>query len=749
MNKSLKYVLLAAAASVMFVILRGHRLGSFEGLNFNTDDQSKQSPDNLTVDISGVQSDDETREPSVEDKSKESSKPLSLQKRGEPPTAPQSVSQTQVMLDGELYKWSARAGEVPVIRKIPVGGDEKNAVEWVADSLIISTKTAQSLENILAVLGSAGVRAVHSLGAAQKLWKVTISPGSIEEFFAISEKIGASDIVESRDNNFVVKTGSFSNDPLLAMQYGIGDAKTSALVRSNGGGYALGPQSADAHLKADVAWDIKRDCSAIMVGVLDSGVDSSHPDLVQNLDLDLSRNFVSDAVLADDCTQPGISIPMGASSSIVPSKFVDENGHGTHVAGTIGAIGNNSIGVSGVCWKARIITLRAMNKCGRGTSDAIFAAIDFAAQNKIQVLNMSLGGNSNSASVSQGSLAYQMIDQYANSGGLVIAAAGNSNSDNSVNPVLPASINHPALVSVASHNAINVISGYSNYSNTDVHVAAPGEAILSTVPLALDSAAASFFRENAAGLDATAKFKESAMRFPEQGYDFKDGTSMASPHVAGVAALVWSMDPSKSNLEVKNLMLETADKVPDYTSKVVSGRRINLSRAIKAAEGLSLNLSQPTGNPVFASVSSGESVYVRVNDSQARVLEGGRLYLGSSEIGACSSFDATCVGRVPLSISSGTSLELSIKSGSETLPAGSIRVIGLSVSNGLFAPNEARFSCRVSADRNTIASFKAASFDACKNLCRMLVPAHLSGLGQCSFGDLTESIQSEACRASN
>lgn len=649
--------------------------------------------------------------------------------------------------DGKYYQWLAPQGIRPVIRMSESPTFPADAAEWLADSVILMTVDSETSESLMKQLASRGAQAVMAIGESRKLWQVSIRPTDSDDFFAIADLLSAAAGVKSIDYDFVFRAGVVSNDTLLPMQYGVGDAQTTGVVLTPDG-YSLVNQAAGANVNAITAWDTKRDCSAIRVAVLDSGIDATHPDLAENLDMTLSRNFVSNANLQDDCSQNSFSSPAGGDTSIDSTKIDDENGHGTHVAGTIGAVGNNGVGVAGVCWKAKIVTLRAMNKCGRGTNSAILAAIDYASKNSVRVMNMSLGGNTSAANIAPGGIGYQAIDAFANAGGLAVAAAGNSNSDNAANPVFPASVDHPALISVASHNALNEISNYSNFSNTKVHLAAPGEGVLSTMPQTITSNTPTFFKSNASSLPAVEKFKQAAQNFPDVGYDFKDGTSMAAPHVAGVAAVVWSMDPGRTNTEVKNLIYETSDLVPGFQSKVESGRRVNLGRAIAASEGFALRQGGAANSEANSAVVGGsEPVYVQMNPENVAQLKSAKLFLGATEIGTCSEFDGTCVGRVPGATNGGSSEALSIQSGSGTMTIGFLKTVQLSQANGLFSPNSARFSCRVQNGSKTLASFKVKSTTVCKNLCRMLAPRQSAELSSCLFGDKSESLTLEACDA--
>ncbi|MCL1819486.1 MAG: S8 family serine peptidase [Oscillospiraceae bacterium] len=217
----------------------------------------------------------------------------------------------------------------------------------------------------------------------------------------------------------------------------------------------------------------------------------------------------------------------------------DYTGHGTHVAGTIGAVGNNFIGVTGVSWVVRLASL----KIGGNVFDmaAAINAIDYANRNRIQIINSSWGSRFFSSSLKYA------IDNYD---GLLVVSAGNNGSNNDIMPVYPSSYDSENIISVAAADQNDNLASFSNYGEISVDIAAPGTDILST---ALGS-----------------------------GYTYMSGTSMAAPHVAGAAALLKGYRPELTALEIKDIILSNADKKAQYLGKVLTGGTINISRMFEA-----------------------------------------------------------------------------------------------------------------------------------------------------------------------
>lgn len=653
---------------------------------------------------------------------------------------------------GVQYQWRGGAGIRPMIR-YSVGGSSGsgNEPEWFADSMIANTASPESLERLQKALLPLGVIRVESLGSVNTDWQLYVSPENAEEYLELKEKIRSSGHFSSVDHDLIMKNGNLTNDQFISLQYSLGNAKTGAIVRAPTGGYVGVNQVENSNTRASAAWETKRDCSTVRVGVIDSGIEFTHPDLASNINTNLSRNFVPESVLQMNCTTR--TVPNNVPNTVDAAKFGDENGHGTHVAGTIGAIGNNSVGVAGVCWKAEIVSLRAMNSCGAGSTASILAALQYAAANNIRVVNMSLGGNATAADIAPGSTYYNAIDRVTQAGGLVIAAAGNERVNISTNLVVPASINNPGVITVASHNAANAISPFSNFSNTAVHISAPGEGILSTFPMSRTPTLALSLRQNASTFNVEEKFKIAAALIPNNGYNFLDGTSMAAPHVAGVVALVWSLDPSRSAQAIKNIVLGTADTVSGFSGQVIGGRRVNLQRAVGSIGGYALGVDQAGGVSQFeASVAKGEPVLIKFSSMLSLSLQGAKLRLGTTEIGTCSEVDKTCVGKIPenlAAVSENTSIPLSVVATASTIPAGSVRVFTLSEANGLFAQNNMSSSCRVVVEGKTISSFKSPNMTSCRNICRALISGMKRPIGECRFAEQMETLQVGSCNASS
>ena len=278
------------------------------------------------------------------------------------------------------------------------------------------------------------------------------------------------------------------------------------------------------NIKSPFAWNYTTGNYQTVVGVLDSGIDANHPDLKDNLWS--QEHFFNGWDFVNNSNYP-----------------IDVTGHGTHVAGTIGAVGNNCIGVTGVCWNIQIASFKIGDN--RIELAAAIAAIYFSNMMNIPILNNSWGGRTFSP------ILKYAIEHY---NGLFIASAGNSSSNNDLLPSYPASYNSDNIISVAASTPENTLSSFSNYGFKSVDIAAPGTNILST----------SFDGE----------------------YSYKNGTSMAAPHVAGAAALLKSYMPFLTTLEIKYIILLSGTKYPSLANKLLTGGILNVDSMIKLANFL-------------------------------------------------------------------------------------------------------------------------------------------------------------------
>ncbi len=290
--------------------------------------------------------------------------------------------------------------------------------------------------------------------------------------------------------------------------------------------------AAGVDIKAKQAWDKNADCSRVITAVLDSGVDQRHPDLAANLLP--GKNFVGDAATDDP---------------------QDDNLHGTHVSGIIAGAGTVAKGVMGVCAKAKILPVKVGSAEGYLTDADVLEGIDWAAAQGAKVVNASFGGGPPSENV-KGAIARAKDT-------LFIIAAGNGNMwglgyDIDKNPVYPASYDLPNIVAVGATDNRDQLGKFSNFGKAKVHLAAPGVNILSTMP---------------------SQPTESMTRYKIPAYAGAiDGTSMATPYVAGAAALLWSKYPRYSITTIKRRLLAAVDAIPALEGKVQTGGRLNLQK---------------------------------------------------------------------------------------------------------------------------------------------------------------------------
>lgn len=294
-----------------------------------------------------------------------------------------------------------------------------------------------------------------------------------------------------------------------------------------------------ATIGASAAWDVSTGSSNIIIGVIDTGVDYTHPDLSANIwhnpgeipfnGIDDDGNgYVDDTVGWDFCN--GDNDPS------------DDNVHGTHVAGTIAAVGNNAIGVAGVMWKASIMPLKFLNSSGVGNSSDAIEAIQYAINKGAFLTNNSWGGGGYEPAM------YSAISAANSQHQLFIAAAGNETNNNDTNPSYPSNYELPNVIAVAATGSSDALASYSNYGATQVDLAAPGSLIYSTAP--------------------------------SNSYQILSGTSMATPHVSGACGLLWSLDTSIDYLDIRNAILEGVDVVSSLSGKCVTGGRMNLKNSL-------------------------------------------------------------------------------------------------------------------------------------------------------------------------
>jgi subtilisin family serine protease len=302
-----------------------------------------------------------------------------------------------------------------------------------------------------------------------------------------------------------------------------------------------GKQGAD--ISATLAWATTTGSEDLVVAVLDSGVDYTHEDLVSNM-------WVRPADMAPyNDTELGTVDDLNGYNAIDGnSDPMDDNGHGTHCAGIIGAEGENNLGIAGVNWNVRIMPLKFMNAGGFGTTKDAIEAINYVIDRKkagvnVRIISASWGSTQKSRALED------VIRKAYENDILFVAAAGNATTDNDRRPHFPSSYDVPNVISVAALDRNDQLARFSNYGATSVAVAAPGVEILST--------------------------------WLGNQYEEKSGTSMATPVIAGVAALVLAENPRMSVDDLRKKVLDSSDPIIALKGKTVTGGRINAAKALQ------------------------------------------------------------------------------------------------------------------------------------------------------------------------
>jgi subtilisin family serine protease/subtilisin-like proprotein convertase family protein len=376
---------------------------------------------------------------------------------------------------------------------------------------------------------------------------------SVKEAIELLEKNPS---VASVEPNYTWRKALTPNDPRFGDLWGLNN------TGQDGG-------TVDADIDAVEAWDTTTGSRDIVIGVIDSGVDYNHEDLNANMwrnPLEIPDNGV------DDDGNGYIDDIYGIDTINGDSDPMDDDSHGTHVAGTIGAVGGNNIGVVGVNHEVSIAACKFLSAAGTGSTAGAIECVDYftALKNNgvnVRATNNSWGGGPFSAALQDA------ITASGEANILFLAAAGNSGTDNDASPHYPSSYDNESLIAVASTNRNDGDATHS-FGLTSVDLAAPGRAIWSTTP--------------------------------NNTYSSFSGTSMATPHVAGTAALVWSINPEISAVEMKALLMNTGDDNAWADGKTVSGKRLNAANALEDADptpSFRLNIS-----PTSAEIVAGDSV---------------------------------------------------------------------------------------------------------------------------------------------
>jgi len=412
--------------------------------------------------------------------------------------------------------------------------------------------------------------------------------------------------VEYAEPNWVQRKAQTPNDQYFSLQWGCHN--TGQTIQGSVG-------VADADIDAIEAWDVTTGDADFLIAIIDTGTDWDHPDLAANIWSNPGE--VINGV--DDDGNGYVDDVRGWDFYNNDNNPDDSDGHGSHTAGTVGAVGDNGIGVAGVNWACNLVPLRFLGPQGGYTSDAVLA-VEYCTTNNITVSCNSWGGGGFSSSLNNAIAASKTI------GHVFVAAAGNSGVNTDSNPHYPSSYGQDNIISVAATDNRDDLADEgtwaSNYGANSVDIGAPGVDIAST--------------------------------WASAGYVWSSGTSMATPHVAGVAALVYAQNPGWSYGQVIQHIYDTGRPSSAMSGITTTGKVLN---AFNAVDGGSPPDTTPPANPTGLAASAGDgTVSLDWNNNGEADLAGYRVYRSTSSGGGYSDISGLIGGSAynDNSVSNGT-----------------------------------------------------------------------------------------------
>ena len=554
---------------------------------------------------------------------------------------------TTVALSGALAAPSALAAKF-----------DKKALDFphVSGELLVTFKDAADTRRAMSLLGRSGAVKAEALripAFAQdselgRTMKVTVEGDLGSKMKAIAALRNVAWV----EPNFLVYADGIPTDPMFDDLWGMNN------TGQTGG-------TADADIDAPEAWDLELGVSSVVVGIIDTGIAYDHPDLAANMWMNTGE--IADNGVDDD-GNGYVDDVYGINCITGSGDPYDDNGHGTHVAGTVAAVMDNGEGVVGVAPGVSLMGLKFLSAEGSGSSDDALECLLYSVNMGADLTNNSWGGGFPSRAMKSA------IEQAGNRGSLFVAAAGNNGTDNDRGPHYPSSYRSPSVLAVANSDHNDALDASSNYGARSVDIAAPGTGITSTVPYSsvseLNAAGMTFagspmayaaygmasapmsdgglcdttdaswsgtvvlcergeiafydkvINAQSSGAVAVAVYNnvegmlfgtlgegnssdipaiglsqadgqtlvasylgtdgEVVNTFDENGlgYDTYTGTSMAAPHVAGAAALLLSIDPDLTPVEIKNILMSTSDKPAAMAGTTVSSGRLNVLEAV-------------------------------------------------------------------------------------------------------------------------------------------------------------------------
>ncbi len=440
---------------------------------------------------------------------------------------------------------------LPVLQIDPDDYSPTNLLVRFRDEAGFRVEAAQSVQD-RAILGA--TRIGRTLGLVPGLREIQLTPGvGLEAALAAYR---AHPQVLYAEPDYRVRIATTPNDPRAGEMWPLEN------TGQTGG-------TADVDVDAYRAWDVTTGSGDTLLAVIDTGIDYTHPDLADNIWVNPGE-IPGDGI--DNDGNGYVDDVHGYDFANDDGDPMDDQGHGTHVAGTIGAVGDNSLGVVGLNWDVQIMALKFLKGDGTGDSSDAIEAIRYAVANGAVISNNSWGGAGYSQAM------FDAIAEARDAGHLFVAAAGNGNEygigqDNDATGFYPAGYDLDNVLAVAATDHNDDLAGFSNYGATTVDLAAPGVDILSTLV--------------------------------GGGYGKYSGTSMATPHVTGVAALVHDLHPDWSAPQLITQLLGTVEPVPTLYGVTVTGGRLNAAAAVGNPEPVTPPATSSL--PVLAEFSAGQS----------------------------------------------------------------------------------------------------------------------------------------------
>ncbi|WP_168442180.1 S8 family serine peptidase [Pontiella desulfatans] len=497
-------------------------------------------------------------------------------------TIQNTSAQYDLVVEGVGLSWS-ESGGAQALNDGACGADTKQDAIATASQTPPPTTIVSNAEYRPGVLLVGYTSGKQITAAAKADLHVAMGTESIKTFSRIPAEMVKLPVGAKLEKMIEAYTGqpgvAYAEPDYLLNAYDLpDDSRFAELWGMHNTGQTGGTPGAD--IGAAEAWDITTGNTNVIVAVIDTGIDYTHPDLAANMWVnhgEIAGNGV------DDDGNGFVDDVHGYDFAYNDSNPMDGGGHGTHCAGTIGAVGGNGVGVAGVNWRVRLMAVKFLNDSGSGyTSDAV-DSLEYAVANGAHISNNSWGGGGYSSTLKAA------IDAAGASGHLFVAAAGNSGANNDANPHYPSSYDCDNILAVASSDHNDNRSGFSCYGANSVDLAAPGSSILSTVPGA--------------------------------GYGVKNGTSMATPHVSGAAALLKSQKMNALYSELKQLLMNGVDVLPQWEGLVMTGGRLNVANSLLLSEPPFVLENQPTW-PVTLSPGGSITFDVRKTARRAGLHEG-------------------------------------------------------------------------------------------------------------------------------